>query len=521
MFRPKSWALSAMPVLGVAGALFAATTTCDLNGDGSVNVADLQLVINEAMGAAPPVHDLNGDGVVNVADVQIALDAVLHEGCASDASLTLTFPAIPNQSLGISPFVISARAVTGITHFSSTTAAVCTVAGDLVTLKHTGACSVAATQPGSSATTTRSFTVNLARASIAFTAATGSPIAVGTNPNSVAAGDFNGDGVPDLAVANEVSSNLTVLLGNGSGGFAAAPNSPVALSGGPVAVAVGDFNGDGYQDLAVANLNGNNVAVLLGDGTGHFAPVPGSPFAAGTNPDFVAIGDFNSDGVPDLVVSNLNSNNVTVLLGNGGGGFTAATGSPITVGTSPQAVAIGDYNGDGKLDLAVANYSGSISILLGNGSGSFTAASGSPIATGGMTASVVTGDFNGDGIADLAAGTYDTSSVAVFLGNGSGGFTAVTGSPFPAGAGRGVISVADFNGDGVQDLVVANANANNITVLLGNGAGKFTAMSGSPFATGSEPVCVAVADFNRDGIEDIAVVNLLSSDLTVLLGSGH
>jgi hypothetical protein len=521
MFRPHSWVLSAIPVVGIAGALFAATTTCDLNGDGSVNVADLQLVINEAMGASPPVHDLNGDGIVNVADIQIALDAVLHEGCASDNSPTLTFPAIPTQALGISPFVISARAVTGVTHFSSTTAAVCSVADDLVTLSHTGTCSVAAGQPGTSATTTRSFTVKLTQAAAAFAAVTGSPIPVGTNPNSVAAGDFNGDGVPDLAIANEMSSNVTVLLGNGSGGFTAAPNSPIAVSGGPVAVAVGDFNGDGYHDLAVANLNGNNVAILLGDGAGRFAPVPGSPFTTGTNPDFVAIGDFNGDGVQDLVVSNLNSNNVTVFLGNGAGGFTAASGSPITVGTSPQAVALGDFNGDGKLDLAVANYSGSISILLGNGAGGFTAASGSPLASGGMTASVVTGDFNGDGIADLAAGTYDTGSVAVFLGNGSGGFTAVTGSPFPAGAGRGVITVADFNGDGVQDLVVANANANNVAVLLGNGAGKFTAMSGSPFAAGTEPVCVAVADFNRDGIEDIAVVNLLSSNLTVLLGSAH
>ena len=285
--------------------------------------------------------------------------------------------------------------------------------------------------------------------------------------------------MPDLAIANEMSSNLTILLGNGSGGFTAAPNSPIAISGGPVAVAVGDFNGDGYQDLAVAALNGNNVAILLGDGGGLFAAVPGSPFTAGTNPDFVAIGDFNGDGMQDLAVSNLNSNNVTVLLGNGAGGFSAASGSPITVGTSPQAVAIADFNGDGKLDLAVANYSGSVSILIGNGSGGFTAASGSPFTSGGMTASVVVGDFNGDGIADLAAGTYDTGSVAVFLGNGSGGFTAVTGSPFPVGAGRGVIAVADFNGDGVQDLAVASASANNIT-------------SCSATAPGSSPRCPAV-----------------------------
>ena len=517
MFRPRSWALSAVPVIGIAGALFAATT-CDLNGDGAVNVADLQLEINEALGAAPPVHDLNGDGVVNVADVQVALDAVLHQGCASDASPTLTFPAISGHALGLSPFPISARAVTGDTHFSSTTAAVCAVADDLVTLSHTGTCSIAAAQPGTSATTTRSFTISLAKPAATFSAA-GSPLAVGTNPNSVAAGDFNGDGIPDLAIANEMSSNITVLLGNRSGGFTAAPNSPVAIAGGPVGIAVGDFNGDGYQDLAIANLNGNNVAVLLGNGAGTFAPVPGSPFATGTNPDFVAIADFNGDGIQDLAVSNLNSNNVTVLLGNGAGGFTAASGSPISVGTSPQAVAIADFNGDGKLDLAVPNYSGTVSILLGNGSGGFTAASGSPFASGGMSASAVVGDFNGDGIADLAVGTYDTSSVAVFLGNGSGGFTAVSGSPFPVGAGRGVIAVADFNGDGIQDLVIANGNANNVTVLLGNGAGKFAAMSGSPFPAGTEPVCVTVADFNGDGIEDIAIVNLLSSDLTVLLGA--
>ena len=149
-------------------------------------------------------------------------------------------------------------------------------------------------------------------------------------------------------------------------------------------MAVADFNGDGKLDLVTANYGDNfSVSVLLGDGTGGFTAAPGSPFMAGSAPGSVAVGDFNGDGKPDLAVAHNSSNNVTVLLGNGSGGFTAAPGSPFPAGSGPDSVAVGDFNGDGKPDLAIANYIDStVTVLLGNGAGGFTPAPGSPFPVG-------------------------------------------------------------------------------------------------------------------------------------------
>src|ERR1017187_1516271 len=176
----------------------------------------------------------------------------------------------------------------------------------------------------------RSLIILLALAAAAcaqFAAPPGSPFTVAPNPMSVAVGDFNGDGKSDLAIANG-DGTVTVLLGNGAGGFAAAPGSPFAAGSGPSSVAVGDFNGDGKPDLAIADYNGDNVTVLLGAGTGRFTAAPSSPFPAGSQPISVAVGDFNGDGKLDVAIANYNSNNVTVLLGDGAGGCTAAPGSP-------------------------------------------------------------------------------------------------------------------------------------------------------------------------------------------------
>ena len=350
-----------------------------------------------------------------------------------------------------------------------------------------------------------------------FTPAPGSPFAVGTQPLSVAVGDFNGDGKPDLALANSVDNNVTVLLGNGSGGFTT-PGATFAVGLDPWSVAVGDFNGDGKPDLAVANAGSNDVTVLLGNGSGGFTVASGSPFAVGYYPLSVAVGDFNGDGKPDLAVVNRVSDNVTVLLGDGSGGFTAVSSGALFPGFYPLSVAVGDFNGDGKPDLAVAQFEGdTVTVLLGNGSGGFTLASGSTFAGANFT-SVAVGDFNGDGKPDLAVANWD-DYVTVLLGNGSGGFTAASGSPFAAGSRSSSVAVGDFNGDGKPDLAVANRGSDNVTVLLGDGSGGFTAASGSPFAAGSGSFSVAVGDFNGDGRPDLAVADLDSNSVTVLLNT--
>jgi FG-GAP-like repeat/Abnormal spindle-like microcephaly-assoc'd, ASPM-SPD-2-Hydin/Protein of unknown function (DUF1573)/FG-GAP repeat len=332
--------------------------------------------------------------------------------------------------------------------------------------------------------------------------------ATGTYPQSVAVGDFNGDGKLDLAVANGGSSTVSILLGDGTGNLTMA--SSAAVGKWPISVAVGDFNGDGKLDLAVANDDDDTVSVLLGDGTGNFT-LASSP-AAGGYPTSVAVGDFNGDGKLDLAVANSASNTVSILLGDGTGNFTLAS-SPAT-GLEPYSVAVGDFNGDGKLDLAVANVNSStVSIMLGDGTGNFTLAS-SP-ATGQSPVSVAVGDFNGDGKLDLAVANAGSNTISMLLGDGNGNFT-LASSP-ATGLQPYSVAVGDFNGDGKLDLVVANLRSGSVSVLLGDGAGNFTLASSH--GTGDEPDSVAVGDFNGDGKLDLAVANWYSNTVSILEGA--
>ena len=235
---------------------------------------------------------------------------------------------------------------------------------------------------GTGGTTTKTFTLTVTNPTacdyLSFAGASGSPFFAPSLPWSVAVGDFNTDGKQDLVVANRMSNTISVLFGLGGGAL----RSPVSFGAGtsPFWVSVGDFNGDGKQDLATANADSNDVSILLGDGSGNFSAATGSPFAAGTWPYAVVVGDFNSDGKQDLAAVNNISFNVTVLMGDGSGGFSPASGSPFAVGGGPESIAIGDFNGDGKQDLVTTNgYTNNVTVLLGDGSGGFSAASGSPI----------------------------------------------------------------------------------------------------------------------------------------------
>jgi hypothetical protein len=439
-------------------------------------------------------------------------------------SQTITFDAIPNQIFGISPFPVAAQSSALLpVRFTVTTPAVCRISDDLVMLLKAGTCSITASQPGNatySAATpvTQSFTVTRARVSTTFAEVTGSPFQVGIQPTSVVVGYFNGDSAPDLATANDGSGNVTVLLGTGTGSFAPAASSPFTAGTTPHALAVGDFNGAGDPGLVAANENGDSLTVLLGNRAGGFAPAVASPFAA--SPVGVVVGDFNGDGIQDLATASLGGNAISVMLGNGLDGFTPATGSPFTVGNDPYAVAVGDFNGDGFQDLATANLlDNTVTVLLGNGLAGFTPATGSPFTVGDYPYALAVGDFNGDGFQDLATANLVDDTVTVLLGDGKAGFSPAPGSPFAVGTSPSSVVVADFNGDGIPDLVTANYRSNNVTVLLGNGSGGFAPAPGSPFAVGTAPQSVAVADFNGDGIEDLAVANNGGNNVTVLLGS--
>ncbi len=345
-----------------------------------------------------------------------------------------------------------------------------------------------------------------------FANATGSPFAVGINPNNAYVGDFNGDGIPDLVAPNPGSNNASILLGDGKGGFTS--GSPVVVGSTPLGVAVGDFNSDGITDLAVANFDPNTVSILLGNGDGTFREATGSPVAVGTNPDYVAVGDFNNDGIADVAVTNSGANTVSILLGDGSGRFTEVQ-PRVAVGSVPRGVVVGDFNGDGIADLEVANQgSNTVSILLGNGDGTFDT---SQVAVGTNPFGVAVGDFNGDGFADLAAANLLDNTVSILLGNGHGTFTQAPGSPVAVGNVPRSVSVGDFNGDGIVDLAVTDSNDNNVRILLGNGIGSFTQAPGSPVAVGGRPYGVSVADFNGDGVADLAVANLLPNTVNILL----
>jgi len=338
---------------------------------------------------------------------------------------------------------------------------------------------------------------------------------VGIDPSSVAVGDFNADGNPDLAVANPGSNNVSILLGNANGNGTFPATGTVAAGNFPLFVAVGDFNADGKPDLAVANFSSNNVSILLGTGTGTFNASTNLPL--GTNPFSVAVGDFNADGRPDLAVVNANSNNVSILLGNGNGTFQPPVN--YAVGGIPNSIAVGDFNADGRPDLAVANdISNTVSILLGNANGTFLPAV--TYAVGSAPASVAVGDFNADGRPDLAVANFLSNNVSILLGNGPpsiGTFQAAV--PYLVGTRPLSVAVGDFNSDGRPDLGVANNIGNDLAILLGNGNGTFQVAD--DFLVGDLPFSVAVGDFNSDGRPDLAVVNnrFTSQNVSVLLNT--
>jgi hypothetical protein len=395
-------------------------------------------------------------------------------------------------------------------------------------------------------------TASLSNASSTFGLVNVSNPAAGTGPGATVVADFNRDGIPDIAtVAENFDANtslVTILLGNGDGTFT--PVAGQTLNFLADATVAGDFNGDGIPDLAVTN-GSDAVVILLGKGDGTFTSAGTTPSVGGTGymprGELLAAGDFNGDGNLDIAAVSEdddgieNASQITILLGDGNGGFTAGPTTALTGGIPAglvfSSMAVSDFNGDGKLDIAASSHpSGAcpgqacagagLTILLGNGDGTFNLSSIDEGAAS-LLGTVVAADFNGDGIPDLAVtNSYVPGNGLVYLlqGNGDGTFT----PPNPISLGTDqpyLLAVGDFAGNGIADLALTISESeppysNVVSVLWGKGDGTFATppYQVNPFSAEADDdlAGIAVGDFNGDGLQDLTVTTHDSNSVAVL-----
>ena len=413
-----------------------------------------------------------------------------------------------------------------VTTFVSASQLTAEVPATAVAKAGTALVSVVNPTPGGGTSNPVPFEVTTATSGVAFFKTDYAP---GQFPIGEVQADFNGDGNPDLAVSNMGSNTISIFLGNGNGTFQ--PHVDYATGTGPWDLAVADFNNDGKLDLAVINTgcptNGSDcgnqtISIFLGNGDGTFqAPLTFVPPTTVVSTGF-AFGDFNGDGNIDMAISQVGGSGglAAVYLGNGDGTFTTGAQYPtgqISFSGSPSIIA-GDFNRDGKLDLAMVQAYPALSIsnavvLLGNGDGTFQSAVSHPTAPGAGV--IAAGDFNGDGIPDLATlSSYPgANTVSILLGNGDGTFQ--THVDYTTGNGPVSLTVADLNGNGKLDLAISEYNDNTVSVLLGLGDG--TLQEKQDFPVNSGPAGIVAADFNGDGRMDIAADNYLGNNVSVLV----
>ena len=302
-------------------------------------------------------------------------------------------------------------------------------------------------------------------------------IAVGSSPQSVITGNFNGDSDPDLAVVSQNANNVSVLLGGAGASFSA----PATLTAGmtPLAAVAADFNGDADPELAVVNEASNDVSILVGGAGGTFSGP--TNYLVGTTPQSLGVGDFNGDSDPDLAVVNEGSSNVSILLGGAGATFGAATN--FGVGGLPRALTVADFNGDSDPDLAVANEAtNNVSVLVGAAGGTFTGPTNVSVCS--APTWIASGQFNGDSDPDLAIANQGSDNMSVLVGGLGAGFIGPV--DFAIGDGPTAVAVADFDADADRDVAITTELSNNVAIML------TSSTSGHPRPKGATPLLVAL-----------------------------
>lgn len=362
---------------------------------------------------------------------------------------------------------------------------------------------------------TGSPTTHAAPGALDFGPATTSTTA-GTSPVDLATADFDGDGVLDIVVADYAERTVAVLVGHGDGTFSATAPQPTGGSG-PESIVAADLDGDGATDVAVADIGGT-VTVLLGDGTGRLGAPAALPAGGITSMEVVAA-DLDGDGDVDLAVANSGSRNVGVLLNAGSGTFADAVAYRVGyVASRPVGLAAGDLDGDGAVDLAAISTSGPsgiVSVLRNAGNGTYSVIAN--VGSGGAHPDAVQiGDIDGDGSADVGVANIALAgTLAVLAGDGGGHFSSLTIVATGGATPRG-FAIGDLDGDGWQDLAVANGGSATVGILQGDGSGGLQPPVSHPTA-GDTPLTVGLADVDADGHLDVVVPNASSGTVAVLL----
>jgi hypothetical protein len=330
--------------------------------------------------------------------------------------------------------------------------------------------------------------------------------AVGTNPTSIAAGDFNNDGFTDLLTTNVSSDSLSLLFGNGDGTFQ--DTTTLKVGNLPRAVVASDFDHDGKLDLALANVGSKEVLIFLGNGDGTFRP--GQSHSTRGGPLSIVISDFNGNNEADLAIAT-KSDSVEILLGEGNGTFKSQ--QLLELEDTPTSIAAADYNQDGIIDLAVTNngaMSNNISVFLGEGNGTFKPSGN--YSTGMRPLFVTAGDFTGDGKLDLEVVNGVRDSLSLLEGNGDGTFKAA--QHFGAGTAPASAVALDINEDGLLDTAVVNNLSSTLTLLIGKGDGTFRHPPIN-YQTERGPFSIVQIEFTRGGSKGLAVANNANNSVSI------
>ena len=417
--------------------------------------------------------------------------------------------AVPGMSVSFSGAGVNLAPATATTNMAgqATAGVRCDAPGSVSISAVFGGSQALSTQVGFSTTC----------ADVGFSAA--SPLSNGSSMSrsqSVAMGDINGDGKPDVAVANYGSNNVTLFINQGNGSFAVAAGGSLAAGSGANAVLLLDINLDGKLDLVTANWLADTLSVFYGDGRGNFAtPVT---YGTGNEPVAMVAADLNGDGRPDLAVANQRDNSVT-LLRNNSSGFTAWPA--YDQGMQSNGIAAGDVDNDGHVDLVTASYTGNkVNVLRNAGNGQTYTHSTYAV---GAAYWVALADFNGDGKLDMVVPSYDmpnnqdSNQISVLLNIGGGTYAAAV--PYTVGTRPLAVTVADFDIDGIADIVVTNNATSNVSLLPGVGDGSFKVQR--TLATNDNPYGLAAGDFSGDGRPDLLVTsdNVGNGSLSVFINN--